>query len=101
PATRETCAVSLHDALPIWVGGIGIERLRQGVLGAQLRVGVAEARLDRVAVEEQAGVLDAGLFQRGLDPAEHRLFDLDRGLAAREDRKSTRLNSSHVKSSYA
>src|SRR5690606_3252928 len=61
-----------------------LERLRDDVLGAQLRVGVAEACLDRVAVEEQPGVLDAGLFQRGLDPAEHRLLGLDRGLAARE-----------------
>src|SRR5690606_40261016 len=65
--TPAICALSLHDALPIFELG-----LLAGLLDLQLLPALGGARLP-------AQVLD---------------------LLA-EDRKSTRLNSSHVKSSYA
>src|SRR5690606_40608455 len=75
PATTEIYTLSLHDALPIWVigrqPGFGHQRLKGGGGGM---VGCVAAR--------------------GLGHAQ-------RIEGAQEDRKSTRLNSSHVKISYA
>src|SRR5690606_40144752 len=76
-SSRQTCSPSLHDALPIWPGG--------GGTGG-----------------------DAGAPSRGPGPAHRRGGDppvqrRPQGRVVRHpgDRKSTRLNSSHVKSSYA
>src|SRR5690606_41001965 len=92
--------LSLHDALPICM-----HHDRQA----------AEARASLDARDEIVGdayALD-GRAERELTGMEHErvaLFDLDRGCVALErlgraridqDRKSTRLNSSHVKISYA
>src|SRR5690606_41705469 len=89
--------LSLHDALPI---------CRHPALGEQQRVHVVEEgehrRTDLLAAGEVGRVGD--LLADG--PAYPRLGgDGAAGAAAREpaqtDRKSTRLNSSHVKISYA
>src|SRR5207249_11825153 len=74
PAPTEIYTLSLHDALPIFHA---IRRLLGG-------------GLDRRRVEALAD-------QRGLDP----LGAHGPGAGAGEDRKSTRLNSSHVSISYA
>src|SRR5690606_41277159 len=77
-APTEMYTLSLHDALPIYPG-------------------LADARqrpADAFAGASRSVVAPAGLADRG--SALCRLQSADR-----EDRKSTRLNSSHVKISYA
>src|SRR3712207_8940040 len=71
-ATTEICTLSLHDALPIWVGG-----------GAHL------------------GAHPAGVHGVHADAALFELGGQDLGEPFHADRKSTRLNSSHANISYA
>src|SRR5690349_23367352 len=79
-ACSEMYTLSLHDALPILareIAGVRGQRARRARGGLQLvAAGAAEARLVRAGV-----VVDVP--------------------ALREERKSTRLNSSHVEISYA
>src|SRR5690606_41643129 len=85
PAATETSTLSLHDALPI--------------LASTLQ------QLDRYA--RQSDRPQAGAYQEPLFAASRHLLRLShaRGKLVStgrdEDRKSTRLNSSHVKISYA
>src|SRR5205814_2460567 len=91
--------LSLHDALPISLGDLhrrlGSERLHVDHAGAEFLVGrelLPEPEVVRAAV----GILEHDLrnrevAQRGIDVAE----------VAHRDRKSTRLNSSHLGISYA
>src|SRR5690606_40425539 len=87
PATTEIYTLSLHDALPISDRGFGTDfaaagadhAMRRQAAGADLR-----AQLPRWRQRRIQGACLAG-----------------RGTVAAEDRKSTRLNSSHVKISYA
>src|SRR5690606_40576824 len=75
-----THPLSLHDALPIWPAAIlGLERGEIPVVGDLVAVGDRHDVFDPAGGPMPAGAVD------------------DPGL----DRKSTRLNSSHVKSSYA
>src|SRR5690606_40331625 len=96
--TTQTYTLSLHDALPIFIGTNDRGRRARHLVqhrpeGAELPQRIHEIpeldRLDDVRVDAEivAGD-DVGLLSRG---GEHH----DR------DRKSTRLNSSHVKISYA
>src|SRR5690606_41947198 len=78
-ATTEIYTLSLHDALPIWEDNAGRRR-----------------ELLRTLVREALGVADTDPDMFGA--ITHRV--VWRG-SRREDRKSTRLNSSHVKISYA
>src|SRR3712207_7078049 len=80
-ANTEIYTLSLHDALPIW-------RQHPVVLG--------EVRAQDLELLDRLGVRDrlVGVLDRGVDLG-HEL----RVLA--EDRKSTRLNSSHANISYA
>src|SRR5690606_41919917 len=91
---------SLHDALPIYVAG------------PHLGTDVHHARLVEAVQRLLGDVGDVGgdLLRTELGVAGDRgqLFDVDGGVAVfldhalgQEDRKSTRLNSSHVKISYA
>src|SRR3712207_6930028 len=83
-ATTEIYTLSLHDALPISgneSGGACVHRLRRGV-------GVHAAIHFDMDVEPELG-----------DTVGDRLDLLE--LAGDEDRKSTRLNSSHANISYA
>src|SRR5207249_11366718 len=87
--------LSLHDALPISRDG-GIRRpARQGLLAGGARQDRARPRARSPAAQPGAGRADqrAGCH-RGARPAP------PARIAAR-DRKSTRLNSSHVSISYA
>src|SRR5690349_23378968 len=82
PANTKTYPLSLHDALPI----------------SRRRAPRAEAR--RHAAPRRAGFRAAlQPDAQPLDPAQRRLLADDAVL--RRDRKSTRLNSSHVEISYA
>src|SRR5690606_42098831 len=99
PPPAEISTLSLHDALPISRQDRGDGEV---VLGDALghffrqRTGVADAGGAAVADHEEAQLLQvvehAGLLQVVGDHARTR---------AERDRKSTRLNSSHVKISYA
>src|SRR5690606_41800207 len=77
PARTELYTLSLHDALPIWLDR---RRRRTHAPHAVRAVG------------------PRGRSRRAAFPQRHQR---DRAGARRRDRKSTRLNSSHVKISYA
>src|SRR5690606_42008636 len=97
PAPAALCALSLHDALPI---------SRENLLH-EVRSEVTE---ERVALDDVVDLaVDEGLHAV-LDRVDRDDLDVDARLAtggldrldgAQTDRKSTRLNSSHVKISYA
>src|SRR5690606_42141339 len=84
-------ALSLHDALPIYGGDVGVREGHQLEAGAALLEVVNLGAVGRVVVDRD----------------EHRQAQPDHGLQLGDaheeaaDRKSTRLNSSHVKISYA
>src|SRR5690606_40108479 len=92
----ETSTLSLHDALPIW----------HGALGDQLVHTVQEVG-DRFRRPGVSGVADRAVG--GSNPVRDRVLrvrrarnrDLHLARCEGRDRKSTRLNSSHVKISYA
>src|SRR5690606_42057808 len=91
-ATPYRSSISLHDALPIW--------------GAPYRHFTGkDSLLDAVATEswERLGNQMHALRTDPALPASEKLRGALRSLigVGREDRKSTRLNSSHVKNSYA
>src|SRR5690606_41740348 len=90
--TYKTYTLSLHDALPIFVPGIAAidqHRRRQAVKTAGLgHLGLGDAR--DLVVDDFLGL--AALVARG---------GIVVVAVAVGDRKSTRLNSSHVKISYA
>src|SRR3712207_7922598 len=85
-ATTEIYTLSLHDALPIFGGS------------AEL-VLIAEARGDADVVVGHVGEQDLLLLQRALP--DQPLAELEEGEDPAQDRKSTRLNSSHANISYA
>src|SRR5690606_42055236 len=101
PVTTSCDPLSLHDALPIFAVAAALEAL----------VGVAQTVLDRLetgaAVAARAGYDDAvpQHDRRSTDAAARSaravVLHGDVGQRRRPDRKSTRLNSSHVKISYA
>src|SRR5690606_40895383 len=94
PAPSETCTLSLHDALPILQEEFARRGLRYGPAFQGLQeawVGDGEV-LGRVEAPETEGFL---LHPAALDAC------LQATLLLLPDRKSTRLNSSHVKISYA
>src|SRR5207302_9243435 len=90
--TSATYTLSLHDALPIWRQRLTLRRHALGFVGR------------RHALQQQAASCIAGLYggttstsfdweRSGIEPKARFLLE--------GDRKSTRLNSSHVKISYA
>src|SRR5207249_10502131 len=98
PATPPTYTLSLHDALPIYLAtsfsagptifgssGGGMATGRTGGTGVTLTPGSAMAATRAARVPST------------VSPGKMRQF----ALAAARDRKSTRLNSSHVSISYA
>src|SRR3712207_8291286 len=86
-ATTEIYTLSLHDALPIWVRGLGGRQHRRP----------RRRRLDRPA-RLALGLPDQPADRRPRLP----LHAAATAVRARDgDRKSTRLNSSHANISYA
>src|SRR5690606_42018258 len=98
PPTPGIYTLSLHDALPISeiVGEASL--VLEAAAEAGVQEGVAELGQD-AAGEVDAAARAQGQREIGRDGPEHDAEGLDRGHAV--DRKSTRLNSSHVKISYA
>src|SRR5690606_41008279 len=94
PPTPYTYTLSLHDALPIWAQGSPCKHW----------LGVPLCRGERVigVMAIQSYQSNAGYNAHDLalisHIAIHTVTAIDR---VRRDRKSTRLNSSHVKISYA
>src|SRR5690606_41519902 len=95
PSIRATPALSLHDALPIWPGRAerDLHRERDAARAAAAYRGTAARRARARA--PAASQLERGSGTVPCGPAA-RLRRLPEA-----DRKSTRLNSSHVKISYA
>src|SRR5690606_41914139 len=97
PSTPSISPLSLHDALPISSPLPASVRALQGRLAGQ------RAAAGRSAPLEPAHALDAAPVHPEVALHRERLLPRrgpGRG-AGRPDRKSTRLNSSHVKISYA
>src|SRR5690606_41369770 len=92
PATTELYALSLHDALPIFTK-LQMTLMSQAASMRHVRVARA-ARPLRGPDERPRGTPAVTLpkCQRPSSPCQHSTV---------QDRKSTRLNSSHVKISYA
>src|SRR5690606_39761405 len=98
-APTATYTLSLHDALPIL--GAGIAHGVREELAADGHLMAAGGRaLDQ---RHDVAVGNRGFDEDGADPAihQHGHQGLDPGKPRLGDRKSTRLNSSHVKISYA
>src|SRR5690606_39512061 len=96
-ASRRLYTLSLHDALPIFGGSQGDG---QDGVGAELGFVLGTVEVDHRAVE---GLLVQRAFaqQQVTDRAVDVGHGLQNAFAQVTDRKSTRLNSSHVKISYA
>src|SRR5690606_40544395 len=99
--TAEYCSLALHDALPICFrrarpGGGGVAAPRHLAVDRQRaparRDGCGRARDPRVAQGVRGG--------RDLHDGAGAEAEVDVGDTTAADRKSTRLNSSHVKISY-
>src|SRR5690606_41709154 len=94
-STTSLYTLSLHDALPIFIdlqpsaGKHHAPRVHL-VHQAQVVRGDHDGRAHPVEFDEQAQ-----------EPARKLWIDVTRWFVGEEDRKSTRLNSSHVKISYA
>src|SRR5207249_8209926 len=89
--------LSLHDALPISLG-------RQG--GGERKIAAGQPLADRHEIGPDALVLTGKHPARAAKAGSHLVGDQQHAVACaqaaeRADRKSTRLNSSHVSISYA
>src|SRR5690606_41915420 len=101
PSTPQRYTLSLHDALPISRRGAGFLRRVQMVFQDPYASLHPRKMVDKVLREplqihgfdRQRQRIDEVLVQVGLDPSFRYRYP--------QDRKSTRLNSSHVKISYA
>src|SRR5690606_41529697 len=93
PARTLDCTPSLHGALPIFGDDVAVHRRRaRPDVDAHPPLGQRRARLADLAAGTRVEQL-AARTQRGDVLGQHQ--------AVTGDRKSTRLNSSHVKISYA
>src|SRR5690606_39315817 len=94
PARSEPYPLSLHDALPIWSGS------PQALVNPSTEVCIAETSADGLDLAAALAFAreEGGRALRELDFAARGALLAD---MAKADRKSTRLNSSHVKISYA
>src|SRR5690606_42099020 len=90
PGTAERYSLSLHDALPI-CACVGVFALQVLLLG----LGLSGLGLGGLAIDVIRHELDPGA------PAPRWPFGIEPPAGSPRDRKSTRLNSSHVKISYA
>src|SRR5690606_41049330 len=93
-------SLSLHDALPICIAVVlGLVMVDMFKPGAGVNQELAQQLLSEGAERAQAIVQESGDQVSGVDM----LLSIvpDNVVGAASDRKSTRLNSSHVKISYA
>src|SRR5690606_42150661 len=91
PATTEIYTLSLHDALPILAGGTGNKSLKRNALIILNRCPKVRALFKSTnALAKRLETPIGSTDEESAPPA-----------IPTSDRKSTRLNSSHVKISYA
>src|SRR5207249_10846707 len=99
PTTTKINTLSLHDALPIL-----IENLR-AKLDVPLSIDTSKAEVARVAIKAGASIVNDVTGGRGDDHMLPLIAQTKSALIIMHmqgiDRKSTRLNSSHVSISYA
>src|SRR5207302_9319888 len=95
--TTEIFTLSLHDALPIYNGAILKVTIETALLSLEEKILACQLALAAGADFVKSST---GFSHRGAIPAD---ISLMRGVVGDKlgDRKSTRLNSSHVKISYA
>src|SRR5690606_41836703 len=96
PATSDLYSLPLHDALPI--SQVLVQRVGHHAL--QLGLGNLQAEGLAAAVHAQCGLAGEDLLARIVGIGGVDQTHADR-VVRTPDRKSTRLNSSHVKNSYA
>src|SRR5690606_42166301 len=99
PATPERYTHSLHDALPICP--VIVYDYPASIKAFYMRLNDDEktVRAMDVLVPRVGEIIGGSQREERLDVLERRMAQLN--LNPEEDRKSTRLNSSHVKISYA
>src|SRR5690606_41228432 len=98
PAATVISPLSLHDALPIYAAVCLQSRDRRAAVAHRRAAGATVPRARRADISDTALPHQAGGIWSGR-PGGRRPDQLYSGNA--RDRKSTRLNSSHVKISYA
>src|SRR5690606_41735100 len=96
PPHPASYSLSLHDALPIFASLLGGAVITETLFARQ---GVGRLMLEATTSKDIPVVLGITLLAAFIYVVVNLLVDLLNALI--EDRKSTRLNSSHVKSSYA
>src|SRR5690606_42025586 len=100
PAPPATSTLSLHDALPICLHPV----LEAGSRHVGRHLGASAEFVDEGLVEPRLVDLQVGIGEQAVTVEPLDVVSLERAPVAPDvdvDRKSTRLNSSHVKISYA
>src|SRR5207302_11403969 len=92
--------LSLHDALPIYKADSGSARNKRSPRKVSIMAGIKIKRNDRVEVIAGKDKGKQGRVLRVLSD-KNRVLVEGVMMVKKQDRKSTRLNSSHVKISYA
>src|SRR5690606_41369567 len=100
PATSDVYTLSLHDALPILQGAKTVQGGLHTAEFFEFHLVSRNGGLQVVDRRLKLSQLRLGAVEPGLQLAVRR-FEVTELLAHALDRKSTRLNSSHVKISYA
>src|SRR5256885_11930095 len=95
PPTTEIYPLPLHDALPICAVVVGQLAIGRDLLRRRVELAVFDQGLHHRALREPLGI-----GRRRRVPG-HALENRTRGIPIAGDRKSTRLNSSHLVISYA
>src|SRR5690606_40572346 len=98
PARAEVCAPALHGALPILAAGIGATLWQADAARRAAERALTQERRATAARDFMVQLFEANDPDAAIDGPLTARDLLDQGA---QDRKSTRLNSSHVKISYA
>src|SRR5690606_42071686 len=93
PLTAETYTISLHDALPISNVAKGVSHQQYTITSANKLADFLSNIQEQMQMQMQSMGMGQGMPKPGQGQGDMQLPDIDR--------KSTRLNSSHVKISYA
>src|SRR5690606_40546468 len=101
PATLESTVLSLHDALPIFLEQGMVDLLREAGVSERMESEGIEHDGFEMALDGRRVRIDLKRLTSGKSVMVYGQTEVTRDLMAARDRKSTRLNSSHVKISYA